>query len=283
MLCPSFFHRSGFRTILRGALTYFFGRRGQRRVAGLRLSYRLRMMVLVYSKVPIGKLARRSEARLWVDGEEAFARIERLLRRARHTIVIQMFIWIDDETGRRIAGILLDAADRGVQVDIMKDAVGDFFEASGDFLGTQSSSRECWRRFWNHPRIRVMYGTQRDHAKVYVIDDQILLLTGMNIADQYRSVYHDYLVELRGSRFVGQFLTRRADETDTDGVRLVMNAEERRSVRPALMQLLHDARESIISEHSFISDPAVLDGVIAALRRRVRVTVILPSTNDLHH
>lgn len=279
----SLFHHASVRTILRGALTYLFGRRGQRRVAGLRLYYRLRMMVMLHSREPIGKLARLPEVRLWVDGREAFRRIEKLIHRARHTIVIQMFIWVDDATGRRIASALIDAADRGVQVDIAKDAVGDFFEVAGDFLGTRHSRHACWQRFWSHPRIRVSYGTQRDHAKVYVIDDQILLLTGMNVADEYESVYHDYLVELRGRRFVEQFLMRRAQHNPSDGVELVMNTEEERRIRPVLMGLLEGAHTSIVVEHGYLSDAGIVAALGGALRRGVRVTVILPASSDFHY
>ncbi|MBI5155916.1 hypothetical protein HZA45_01430, partial [Candidatus Peregrinibacteria bacterium] len=116
------------RTFLRGVLHYLFGRRGQRRVMGLRLYYRARAMVMLHSSGQMARLTRVPEVRLWVDGEKSFRRIEKLLRRARHTIVIQMFMWIDDATGRRMASVVLDAADRGVQVQIIKDAVGDMFE-----------------------------------------------------------------------------------------------------------------------------------------------------------
>ncbi len=278
----SLFNLPTVRTVFRGARTYLFGKRGQRRIAGWRLSYRLRMMAILQVRGKLGKLARRPEVRLWVDGRKSFRRIEKLLRRARHTIVIQMFIWVDDETGRRIIRALLDAADRGVRVDIMKDAVGDFFEVAGDFLGTKNSPHDCWKRFWNHPRIHVSYGTQRDHAKVYVIDDEVVLLTGMNIADEYRLAYHDYLVELHGSTFVNQFLTRHAIPGNSS-VQLVMNTDEERTIRPTLMRLLAEADESIILEHSYVSDPEVIEALIAALKRGVKVTIIMPALADFHY
>jgi cardiolipin synthase A/B len=274
--------RPGIATVLRAGLRYLFGRRGQRRVRGLRLYYRIRMLVLIHSADAIGKLTSATEVRLWVDGGEAFPRLERLIRRARQSVVIQMFIWKDDKTGRRIAKRLLEAADRGVQVDITKEAVGDFFEMWGDFMSTKKSADALWRRFWSHPKIRVHYATNQDHAKVYVIDDQILLLTGMNIADEYRFDWHDYLVELRGATFVEQYLARRNPPVDAP-VAMVMNTEDGRRVRPAVMGLLRGARHAAVIEHCYLSDPEVIDELVALSRRGVRVTVIIPERPDFHH
>lgn len=274
---------SSIRTFLRGVLRYLFGRRGERRVMGLRLYYRARAMVMLHSAEPMAKLTRVPEVRLWVDGAKSFRRIEKLLRRARHTIVIQMFLWVDDVTGRRIASVLLEAADRGIQVQIIKDAVGDIFEVAGDFLGTRTSPHDCWKRFWTHPNIRISYDTHHDHAKVYVIDDETLLLTGMNIADDYRTVYHDYLVELRGRRFVEQYLSRRTHPDGSADVELIMNTEQQNSVRSVLMRILSEARESVVVEHGYVSDPAVIDALLVLMRRNVRVTVIMPDTSGLHY
>ena len=231
----------------------------------------------------VGKLASLPEVRLWVDGSEAFPRLIKLIRRARHTIIVQMFIWKDDATGRRIASALVEAADRGVTVDITKEAVGDLFEVQGDFLGTQQSMHACWKRFWNHPRIRVTHSTNRDHAKVYIIDDQTLLLTGMNIADEYRYEYHDYMVELRGKRFVEHYLTGRPPASDDASVQLVMNTETEARIRPALLSILDQARRSVVVEHCYFSDETVVDHLLQLVRRGVRVTVIIPERSESHH
>lgn len=242
----------------------------------------MRMRVVLHSARPIGKLARGEEARLWVDGWEGFPRLEKLIRRANHSIVIQMFIWKDDDTGRRMRSALLDAAERGVKIDIMKEAVGDFFEMAGDFIGTQQSDDMLWRKFWAHPNIRVTYGTHGDHAKVYIFDNEIFVLTGMNIADEYRYDWHDYMVELRGNRFVERYLTRSAMDPELP-VQVVMNTEEMKEIRPVVMDLLRGAKESLIIEHCYTSDPEVIDEIIAASKREVSVTVIFPQRPDFHH
>lgn len=277
-----FTNMTGLRSALRGGARYLFGKRGQRLVYGLRMYYRLRTIVLLRTGEPIGRLARRNEVRLWVDGKDVFRRLERLIRKARHHIAIQMFIWKNDETGRYMAELLLDAADRGVSVEITKEAVGDFFEFYGDFLGTKNSEQHPWKEFWNHPRIRITYATQNDHAKVFLIDGHTLLLTGMNIANEYRNRWHDYMVELRGTGYVEQFLTR-LDGSKDDPVRLVMNTESRKEIRPVLMEVLRGAKEHVVLEQCYLSDPEVIDVIVGLSKRAVNVTIVLPKWADFHY
>jgi cardiolipin synthase len=276
-------HNKGFSNALKGSLRYLFGKRGKRLVSGLRLFYRLRVFMLLRTGEAIGKLSRGNEVRVWIDGRQSFRRIVRLIGRAKYSIVVQMFIWKDDDTGRRMASTLLAAARRGVNVDINKEAVGDLFELNGDFFGTKKSADPMWKEFWSHPRIRITVATNNDHAKVYVIDDQILLLTGMNIADEYRYKWHDFLIELRGSAYVAQFLTHEKSQTNSEQVELVMNTSERKDIRPVLHTLLDSARESVVVEHCYMSDSEVNDKLIALSKRDVRVTVIIPEYNHLHY
>jgi len=278
------FNGKGYRSALRGTLMYFFGRRGQRFVGSMRLYYWIRMQVMTRSGESIAKLTRNRQVLIWVDGAESFARLEKLIRLARHSIVIQMFIWKDDATGRSIASLLTEAADRGVRITITKEAVGDFFEFRGDFLGTKNSEHPLWKRFWKHPRIQVSHGVNNDHAKVYVFDDDILVITGMNIADEYKYKLHDYMIELHGSAFVRQFLTQTPDpEERRKDVRLVMNTESIKMMRETIEGLLREAREFVIVEFSYISDPAIVDQLVALTKKGIRVTVIVPSYVDFHH
>lgn len=278
-----FFNGPGIRSALRGTSRYFLGKRGHRLVYWMRMYYRVRLMIMLQTNEPIGKIARRQEVRLWVDGKESFRRLETLIRQARVQVVVQTFIWKNDATGRWMARLLLEAADRGVNIDITKEAVGDFFEFHGDFLGTKDDPHSPWDAFWSHPRIRIHHSTNNDHAKVFIIDDHTLLLTGMNIADEYRYQWHDYMVELRGGRFVEHFLKRQSMGSHEGVVRLVMNTEEQKDIRPVLVDFLSSAREHIVLEHCYISDQEVIDLLIDKSKKGVRITVLLPDWVEFHH
>ncbi len=253
-----------------------------RRVNGWQAFFRIRARMLLKFQGPLKAINWATSVRLWVD-QEAFPRVKKLLREAQHTIVIQMFIWKDDELGREIAQIILDAADRGVQVDIWKEAVGDVFEFTRDFLGTKDSKNPMWQRFWSHPHIHITYSTRNDHTKVYIIDDHIMLLSGMNIATEYHRDWHDYMMELRGHGFVRHFLTDGEVPGALDGIRLVMNTDTRKEIRGVVMDLIANARRAIVLEQAYLSDPAVLQALIQKTHQGVAVTVIIPSKTDFHH
>lgn len=267
---------------MRGALRYIFGKRGQRRVRGWRMFYRLRTEVLLQTPYPIAGISHFPRSRLWVD-REVFPRIQKLLKRAQHTVVIQMFIWKDDSIGRSMASLLLQLADRGVKVYITKEATGDVFEFQHDFLSTRETKDPMWERFWNHNNIRITHSQDKDHAKVYIIDDKILLLTGMNIGDEYNEWLHDYMVELRGSMFVSQYLTRGELRGPTENIQIYMNTDTRKEIRSVVMNLIESATHSIVVEQCYISDSRVVDALIKKSHEGVRVTLIVPSKMTIHH
>ncbi len=248
-----------------------------------RLLYQTRVNLLLHQTGMIRNLTPFLEVRVWVD-QEAFPRIAKLLGEAKHSIFIQMFIWRDDEIGRRIATVLLERADAGVRVVINKEAIGDVFEFHNDFFATKYEDEPLWRRFWTHPKIRINYTTNNDHAKVYIIDGKLLLLTGMNIAKEYHYALHDYLVELRGSRFVERYLSG-GDIPDTgERVQLKVNSDSHKEMRPTIMEMLTTAQESIVIEHCYISDPEVVQTLIQRSHQGVRITLITPErTEFLHH
>lgn len=274
--------RYHFRSALRGSLRYLFGKRGQRRVQGMRMYFRMQANFVLRTGGSLRSVASDREVRLWIDGYDAFRRLETLIGRARASIVIQMFIWKDDKTGRQMARWLLEAADRGVVVEIMKEAVGDFFESYADFLGTKDSRDPLWIAFWKHPRIRISHATNHDHAKVYVIDGHTLLLGGMNVADEYRYDWHDCMVELRGEAFVAQFLARTQADPRA-AVRIVTNTEESKGIRPTFMAVLEEAAEHVVIEHAYLSDLDVVNRLVSLSKRGVRITIILPQRMQLHN
>ncbi len=131
----SLLNRRAVRTVLRTLFRYLFGHRGQRRVQGLRLYYRLRIEMLLRASIA-GPRVRR-ELKIHVDGARAFRRIERLIANARHTIIIQMFIWKDDMTGRRMAEMIVRAAKRGEEQRIHRRRHDDESERSSNQDGEQ--------------------------------------------------------------------------------------------------------------------------------------------------
>ena len=180
---------------------------------------------------------------LLVDGKAAFPEILRCMEGARESIRINMFIWRDDTIGNRIAQAVLDAAERGVQVDISVDRYGVVLEKAEEckksFFHKEQSLTEkiktatlellypmpgapkkardeesaLYRAIMSHPNIRVERDAfKADHSKFYIFDGETVILGGINIedkengADMQGRVYQDYMVKMSGRDCVEAFL-----------------------------------------------------------------------------
>lgn len=180
---------------------------------------------------------------LLVDGKAAFPEILRCIESAQESIRINMFIWRDDEIGNRVARAVLDAAERGVQVDISVDRYGVVLEKAeeskrsffhkeqtltekvkthtlellypmpGAPRGAKDEASALYRAVMRHPNIRVERDTfKADHSKFYIFDGETVLLGGVNIedkengADMQGRVYQDYMMKMTGRDCVDNFL-----------------------------------------------------------------------------
>ncbi len=133
---------------------------------------------------------------LLVDtGSQAFSERDALIDAATRTIDAQYYIWNSDASGRYMAGRLLAAAERGVQVRILLD---DINVADRDAVLVA---------FANHPRVEVriynptasrsgigrLFDFVRDfdrlnrrmHNKAFIVDGAVAIVGGRNIGDEY--------------------------------------------------------------------------------------------------
>lgn len=238
-----------------------------------------------------------------VGGRAAFERMLARIDGARSTIALQAYIWRDDATGRAVARALLDAADRGVDVHIVKSADAaehEVHEAGGQSFfhkrmtvaghfratalhGFYGNRFKLARQQPNplapalaaHPRVDLQVGDHFDHSKVLVVDDRSVMLGGMCIGDDAHFELLDYMVELDGVAYVERLRARR-DGAPFDAARrfdYLLNGpgEDLRATRLAL---LASARERLHIEMAFFGDPAFTDAICAAVGRGVHTTIV---------
>ncbi len=270
------------KSLLRHARRYVWGVEGIRHISVLRLWFRLRLRAVgLVRHLQATRMAVAREVRVYCYPHRAFRRLWKALSRARNAVVVHMFIWKDDATGQALAELLCSLADRGVMVEVVKDTTGDVFELNRDFASTRVSGNAVWKKFWNHPAIGIRLVTGDNHSKVFLIDGEILFLTGMNIADEYPESSWDYLVELRGRHFVAEFLEAVPAAHGT--IELLLNrGTALRQVRPALEALIANAERSIVVQPCYFDDARIIDLLAKSTQRGVRVTLILPEKNDVY-
>jgi cardiolipin synthase len=202
----------------------------------------------------IGGLSMGRDIQLLIDGERAFARIIQRIREAKQSIHINMFIWRDDKIGNKIAQEIVDAADRGVKICIIKDKMGEIFEKAeenkqsffhkkfslglwlmavavdimypmeGKGKSRKQRPNALVHKLVHHPNIHVEDRTiRRDHSKYYIFDENILIMGGMNIEDKtvYTDAlgrkYNDFMVEIADPGYVIRLVRRLRGDTAFDG------------------------------------------------------------------
>lgn len=245
---------------------------------------------------------------LLAGGSAAFARILARIQGAKRSILMRCFGWRDDDTGKLIARHLLDAADRGVQVSVLKDRVGQtyeylegggasFFHKEIDFVtrlqtwalmagyGRWGSLRqrqsELASAMLRHENVRVRHHEKRfDHSKLYLFDDDVLVLGGMGIGDDFRCVNVDFMVEVRGREPVRRFGERYLGRAAFDPSRSLdyllhsFHAPAGRSLVDDRLRLIREARHRLTIEMAYLGDRRCTDALVAAVERGVEVTLL---------
>jgi cardiolipin synthase len=227
-----------------------------------------------------------SQLELLVDGKEAFHEILGAIDGARSSIFVQIFIWKDDAIGQRIVAGLKAAADRGVKVTVRKDVLGTFFEF-GDMVKGKLSPvfTKAGLRGYENIDVDVDVFADTDHSKYFIVDDCLTIFGGMNISQEYYSQWHDYMVLIRSRQwttFFKDLVMKNFPWPDPLPFVVAVNDRRATEIRTALIQMIDNAKESLIIEHAYFSDGKVIDAVRRAALRGIAVTIILPRDPDTH-
>ncbi len=240
----------------------------------------------------------------------AFARILERIADAERSIEMRCFEWRDDETGDLLGRALLAAAERGVNVTILKDRVGAAYE---HLEGTKQSFFHkrigliprlqtwslmvCYGRWGSlrqkpspvadallaHPNVTIARDTKRfDHAKLYVFDEETVILGGMGIGDDFRHHNVDFMVEVSGGeaaerltdRYEGRALFDRSRPYDYLLHSFRGSARSGGSLAEDRLGLIASARERLTIAMAYLGDPVCTDALVDAVRRGVQVTVL---------
>jgi cardiolipin synthase len=122
---------------------------------------------------------------LLVNGEEYFPQLLAAIEAARRSIMLETYIFADDNIGARVAAALSAAAARGVAVKVLIDGYGggDHARKLVRELSTQGVDARIYRpeRWWRLERKLF----RRLHRKISVFDDSLAFVGGINIIDDH--------------------------------------------------------------------------------------------------
>ncbi|WP_170790840.1 cardiolipin synthase [Ruegeria lacuscaerulensis] len=130
-------------------------------------------------------VSRGNGAALLVDGQATFDAIFEAIDAAQNYILIQFYIVRDDALGQRLQSKLIDAAQRGVSVRFMTDAVGSYGLPTAYLDTLREAGVEIAnprdRRGPQH-RFQLNY---RNHRKTVIIDGETGFIGGHNVGVEY--------------------------------------------------------------------------------------------------
>jgi cardiolipin synthase A/B len=241
------------------------------------------------------------------DGADmTFRQVREQIRAARSSIEIHMFVWRNDAIGQEIGGAVLEAAERGVAVRIIKDLGAimyeriemnrkSFFNKPISFknrlvygiIGPTFPNTFCeddrtdelgWK-IMHHPNV-TMEWVNHTHTKYYIFDDEVMLTGSINIEDRHRG-YLDYMVRIEGREHIDRFRQRQSLQVPHDVTRyldFVLNSlrdgAHRFEIKDRFLELMRHAKTSLYIEMAYIGDPEISAEISAAAARGVEVTML---------
>jgi cardiolipin synthase len=240
---------------------------------------------------------------------EAFSAMAAAMDGAASCVYLEMYIFADDATGRGFRDRLVAAAARGVEVMVLVDAWGSWTTPDA-FWGPLRAAGGRVRFF--RPIRRGLFPF-RNHRKLLLVDSRVAFLGGMNVADEYRAgrageaPWRDNLLMIDGpdaARLrrpffqmwaraerplrVRSLFLRREEPPEGEGASAVIRFRTSgpgghlgRTVQ-AHRELIRSAVGGIDLSMSYFFPPGrILRELRRAVRRGVRVRVLLPRRNDV--
>ncbi len=244
-------------------------------------------------------------------GAETFPAMLEAIAKAEDYVHLEVYILHSDRIGKRFRDALVERARAGVSVRLLYDAIGSIGLDDGYLDSLRAAGVEIhtfrpiapWRRRWGL--------NKRDHRKILVIDGTVGFTGGLNIGEEYEPVenggggWHDMHARVEGPAVAElarlfrktwilaggkpYHLHEQPSEevvaTLGSAFALAIGNEDlrrRATIRRAYLHAMRRARRAISIENAyFIPDRGIRRVMLNAVRRGVKVSVILPDRNDL--
>ncbi len=238
---------------------------------------------------------------LYIDGYEIFPEIINLIRSAKKNLYIEIFIFHFDDTGKKIAKEIVDKKNEGIEVKIIIDSIGLRFR-SGDYeTVTYLLSNNVDVLVYNKYLFSTD-GVNITHRKIITVDGEKAMIGGVNFGDEYENVWHDTMTQLEGEIvqeiqdefFYGWILCGgKLPEnkpklpnkkyghipmkvTFTDGTA----TNKQNDFERYLISCINMSESKIKIANPYFSDDNVINSIVEARKRGVKVDIVIPKEND---
>ncbi len=147
-----------------------------------------RAVVATYPKGSADQITRSrvlpcNSAKIMVNGRTSFHYRFEYAKRAQYSLYVQTLLFQDDETGNKLADIMIERANNGVDVKLILDDFFSFGKKKGVIQRLRNSGVEV---LINNPVLKNIFKANfRSHQKLFIIDEKFAVVGGMNIGDEY--------------------------------------------------------------------------------------------------
>jgi cardiolipin synthase A/B len=251
-----------------------------------------------------------NRVRVYTDGTEAFDAMLTAIDGAREEVLLEAYIFRDDDTGLAFRDALVRASERGARVRVLADGLGSF--DTGETFWASMQSRGVETRTFHPLLARFWDFAFRDHRKILVVDRRTGFTGGMNIGVEYGSsrrskrrarghAWRDTQVRVEGptawemaivsgegwERAGGAPLDLQPfSESDGPGARILTldtrpgrGTDEMASILTAIASA--SRRRLWITNAYFAPKQGALTRLAAAVQRGVDVRLLLPGVSDV--
>ena len=238
--------------------------------------------------------------RLFTEGDALYDAMLTSIAGAQHHILLESYIFADDEIGRHFSDALIKRAAAGVNVRLHLDAAGSMFWISRRLIRHLRDNGVTVRRFhrwsWRHP----WRYNRRNHRKLLVIDHYYTYVGGFNIHREnsyrvyggarwrdthvgFRSGLADVAMSLFNEFWQGR-KQRYIPPPQHDRSQLLSNFTRgaRRYLNGTFANMLSHATQSIyLTTPYFVPDRRTQRLLLNAVQRGVDVRLLVPRKNDV--
>ncbi|MGP1615739.1 MAG: phospholipase D-like domain-containing protein, partial [Pollutimonas bauzanensis] len=117
------------------------------------------------------------------NGEAFFPAVFDAIRKAERSVLLETFIIFEDKVGNELRQVLLEAARRGVQVEVTVDGYGSA-DLTPEFVQALTSAGAGFHVFDPRPKRMGMRTNlfRRLHRKIVVVDGVLAFVGGINFS-----------------------------------------------------------------------------------------------------
>ena len=249
-----------------------------------------------------------NKLQLYFDGVDAYTVLLNEIAHACELICISTYILRNDSTTKVILDALTKKASEGIAVRVLIDAVGSyklyFNQSPLHALRKAGGQAVFFMPILKHPLKN--YINLRNHRKIYLFDDRVVLAGGMNLEARYlgskalKKRWIDMIFRLEGEAvfsyaeiFTADFEYASGEKrtaikkefkcAEHNGVQVVPSGPDMHSdaLYEALLSAIHSAGHRIwIVTPYFVPDETILRALIIAKHKGVDVRLITPRISD---